>query len=684
MKQLPLQERSISDIFNDAATYRIPIYQRNYAWGEDEITALIKDVCHALEIDKHKIYYIGTLVTYHRGDGLFEVIDGQQRLTTIYLILRALGISFKSKLSYSARDKADLALKHIGVAAADDLTDDDPGIVRGFSIAQEKIQDCPEGFAKFFLHNVHIIHYDVPRDIDLNHYFEVMNSRGEQLEMHEVVKARLMGVQEGLTDDDRRKFAAIWDACSVMDIYVQRMFQNDANVFGPYMNKLVAHDFKDISDCGNGNGKKPIKSLLSPSWGSNELSSPEDSGMSFDGEDPVTYKFQPIIDFPNFLLIVLKLTRWMTEEDFDPKSFNLDDKELIHEFDKVKKIDAAFVKLFAFNLLKSRYLLDNFVVHHSLNEDRERENPWRLQCYHREGSGKSKPRNLAFNKDLQDELVQLLSMFEVSFTPRPRKNYLFYCLLHLFRNEDLNGYGDFSRGLNGYRDFLSSLAKKYMHDVYLVKDNLNAINVPTPGSFDGRILDGGKLNIEVSNPHPDFNEIYGDGSEVGSLGIPLFVFNYMDYKLWKYYADTLRGEETNENSPKRRLFFELLGCSDFGLNAFNDFYFSRTRRSLEHYFPQALAEGDHPLINKNEINCFGNYAMIGAAINSSGSDQLPIAKLDVYLRDGKEPKLGAASLKFRIMMQVCQDNYGNRPHGQEWTFSYIQRHQHNMTKILLG
>ena len=39
-----------------------------------------------------------------------------------------------------------------------------------------------ESFKSFFLDKVHIIHYRVPKDVDLNHYFEVMNSRGEQLE----------------------------------------------------------------------------------------------------------------------------------------------------------------------------------------------------------------------------------------------------------------------------------------------------------------------------------------------------------------------------------------------------------------------------------------------------------------------------------------------------------------------
>lgn len=76
-----LKECSIKDIYygnsGTATTYKIPIYQRNYAWERDEIFALIKDIHDSMVIDK-PVYYIGTLVTFKRDENVFEVIDGQQ------------------------------------------------------------------------------------------------------------------------------------------------------------------------------------------------------------------------------------------------------------------------------------------------------------------------------------------------------------------------------------------------------------------------------------------------------------------------------------------------------------------------------------------------------------------------------------------------------------------------------
>ena len=682
---LPLKEMSIEELFNgEKAIYEVPIYQRNFAWEKDEISALIQDVYDAYAAGK-ATYYIGTLVSFHKGDHVYEIIDGQQRLTTINLVLSAFRLSFKNKLTYRARKKSDDTINSISewvrkksndtINSIPDFAIDekDEGIISGFHYVKDAIDaiipnDEQDGYIEFFRNNVHLIHYNVPKDIDLNHYFEIMNSRGEQLEKHEIIKARLIAALNN--NDDEARFNHIWECCSEMDVYIQQKYGND-EIFKQNFN------FDSLPKGGKNMNTKSINDLINNTGlnpEQNEETNPEQDER---GKEP----FLPIIDFSNFLLIVLKLTQSLegmekSKNGFIPDDKErihviLDDKELIHEFDKVE-IDAHFVKKFGYHLLFSKYLLDNYIVHRSSEYDTYGTNPWKLQCWQNDGTRK----NLANDDDTQRKLVHLLSMFEVSYGARQRKNYLFYCLLHLFSN---------GRDDKKYLDFLSNLADTYFKNVYLNPDSPNEINTPKSDSFDDIILVDNKLNVNpYARSSADFVNIYGDGTEK-SKRIPLFVFNYLDYKLWEKYADDLRSGDTKEGDDKRTAFFDALGCSDFGLEVFNTFYFSRTRRSLEHFYPQANIDGNEGMPDSNQINCFGNYAMIGSEVNSSGSNWSPNTKLVHYLDASKKVnQVSVASPKFMIMMQMCIDNQNVRDDGYEWIFEDIQAHQENMLNILLG
>ena len=673
-KKLPLKNISIEELFSggEKSIYEIPIYQRNYAWEKDEITALIQDVYDAYEKEPSKPYYIGTLVSYHKGDRVYEVIDGQQRLTTIRLILGALKISHSNLLTYRARKKSDETIRAIPDF---DIEEKDIGIENGYKYVESAIgdivpRDKRNAFISFFMNNVHIIHYQVPKDIDLNHYFEIMNSRGEQLEKHEIVKANLM---DNLEEDERNLFNCIWECCSEMSVYTQQNFDGveSCEVFGRNLHDFIPNNFDELLNLyrkRNEDGPEKRKTISI----SDIIKAHEDgSWVQMEEDAEKKDSFQPIIDFPNFLLIVLKITR-MSEEGFSPSAFNLDDKELLNEF-REARMDPEKVKVFAFNLLKARFLLDNYIVHHSKEDDTIDSNPWKLQVCHREEENRSKKEYLKNLDDtsLQDKLAHLLSMFEVSFTARQRKNYLFYCLLYLLQSP--------SRNVAEYADFVEKLAKSYFFKVYLDETKLNAINTPVPGSFDEAIL---KERAFDDSPIPvrdinSFVSVYGDGSEV-SKGVPLFVFNYLDYKLWELYDKNLRGKKTKENDSDRKAFFETMGCSDFGLKVFDQFYFSRTRRSLEHYYPQAMATGKDDFLDQKQINCIGNYAMIGSEANSSGSNWSPKTKLDHYLdSSGKISQISVASLKFMIMMQLCKDN-------SKWEFDEIKAHQEKMIAVLMA
>ena len=502
---MPLQELSIDQLYNAHGTiYEIPIYQRNLAWDSTEIVTLLHDVYDAsTRQEGHGVYYIGTLVTSNRGNNVLEVIDGQQRLTAINLVLHALGICPTNKLVYRSRQTANTAISGL---PSPSITDSDPTILQGFSVTKSALENMLSGkeevdrFTNYFLNNVHIIHYQVPRDVDLNHYFEVMNSRGKQLEKHEIVKAKLL---EKLSQDtDRTRFAFLWESCSHMSVHIQKKYSRTAGrkIFGTAQDDFVVQCFDNLpmGEEDEYTRGKSIRDLLE---GENATEQPEQA------EEPSSDSFQPIINFPNFLLIVLKLTM-IYDRGSKEGSISLNDKDLLAEFDSALNYAAErdreeeFVKQFGFNLIKAKYLLDNFVVHHSLEEDSAGKNPWKLQYWHKKEKD-HELKSLAQDSATQEVLVHLLSMFEVCFTPNQRKNYLLYCLLYLFsKQNNERGYQDFRT--TNYINFLECMADKFFYDIYLNEKHLNEYGVPVPGAFDEVMLKDGAFDTPSIIKKPDF------------------------------------------------------------------------------------------------------------------------------------------------------------------------------------
>ena len=83
-------ERTISQILTEQIRYEIPPYQRPYSWGKANVEQLLDDVWEAFEAQDEE-YFIGSLITIEQNkDTLYDVVDGQQRLTTLNLIFARL------------------------------------------------------------------------------------------------------------------------------------------------------------------------------------------------------------------------------------------------------------------------------------------------------------------------------------------------------------------------------------------------------------------------------------------------------------------------------------------------------------------------------------------------------------------------------------------------------------------
>lgn len=77
-------------------SFSIPSYQRGYRWSKDEVRKLIDDIyCFTSGEDDSKYYCLQPLVVQKKNDMTYEVIDGQQRLTTVFIIMKYLYSFFK-------------------------------------------------------------------------------------------------------------------------------------------------------------------------------------------------------------------------------------------------------------------------------------------------------------------------------------------------------------------------------------------------------------------------------------------------------------------------------------------------------------------------------------------------------------------------------------------------------------
>ncbi len=114
MSKLNIDQKAIKDLFSDKkADFLIPDYQRPYAWSEKECVTLWDDLfsfsfpdndCDAF--DTNDEYFLGPIVTFKNENNKQEIIDGQQRLTTLMLLLRAFYDKYGSIQNERARKTA--------------------------------------------------------------------------------------------------------------------------------------------------------------------------------------------------------------------------------------------------------------------------------------------------------------------------------------------------------------------------------------------------------------------------------------------------------------------------------------------------------------------------------------------------------------------------------------------------
>ena len=588
---------SVNRLLNED-TYAIPLYQRNFAWTYDEIEQLLNDVADAFQENRDN-YYIGTLVVNKEND-IFKIIDGQQRTTALNLIALALKHEFgfdrlkAVNLTFPARKKSNKNIQDL-FSKKKILEGDENELTRGYGHARDALKKVleerqlnPQSFVGYLFEKVIIFRSILPEDLDLNLYFERFNSRGEQLEAHEILKAQMMS-KFGEDQEMAQKFARIWDACAEFDKPVASQFkmrrkraddfQERERIFGWHFTNYSFHNIYNDIDFHQ-NERRKLSDILGKKINEKNIEVEKDFG-----------DYTTIIDFPTFLLHVLAIAEGKKTDEIQ-----LDDKKLLALFD-IKNKDKTWVIEFSEFLLRIKHIFDNYIVRNSnMDSSSRNKDEWFLQkgtYYEYQPNGKSKEHyiveerftnNTFSDSEINQNIILLQSMFAVTFTANRDSRWLYEILQFLFNHiEELNQ----TEFASLFKDFLEKMAVRYAEERLFTEDK----------------------SIKK----------YG--------AIPVYAFNFVDYVLWK-----------NREELKK----------DYDIE-FKDFKFAY-RRSVEHWYPQNPNGHDgESQLPAEFLHSFGNLCIITDSQNSRFGNSYPEAKLEQWEREGIFHR---QSLKLQMMAKI--------------------------------
>ena len=608
--------------------YVVPLYQRNFAWTEEQIGQLLQDIYdNAPKSDNDDCgnYYLGSLVVLERKDGVWEVIDGQQRLTCLHLICKYLDVLNKPCLTYDSRPEverffADLFKKSWGDFKKEyDKIDnskisrlkDALSIVEFFKIRtgkgdentslKEMTPNQRNLLAKYISSKVILVRIPLPQDTDVASYFEIMNNRGEQLQSHEIVKAMLM---QGLGDNERNIFATIWDGCSQMNLPIQQTLSHHRGngLFGANFDSLDFNCLGTIeSEHSIIRNERNIEDILNDN--SNDTKRTPDEL----GEEP-DVKYRAIIDFPNFLMHIFRLYKNKVNTSDDTEiPLNADFMPTEKPYYITDSMD--FIKF----LLKIRTIFDRYVIKMQGDDDEDENLKWRLlrpYRYDYHGRQTVKLKNTfsgSEDNDNEDEkysknnrVIKQQSMLQVTFRQRKYKRWLYDLLCWLYKKCDI----------------IESISEKELSNY------LNSWIVQY-------------YNNLVKEWNDKKNDIMCAGTDT-----PHFLLNFIDYLYW---IVSLQKETTIRYAKE---------IKEFQFKYYN---------SVEHHLPQSYKN-----TNKDNIDKIGNLCLISKRKNSSLNDKGPTEKAKI--EPGLQPNRS-------VMYQITHD-YG------KWGDTEIEAHQRDINDLL--
>jgi hypothetical protein len=330
---------------NSDLKFRIPLYQRPYAWTDKQVRQLLEDLYDASQIKQP--YYIGLLnvALTESDEDCFDVIDGQQRLTTLVLLGRVLkeygcedtkrgwNAFLEKRLHLYGRDQDQAFMDTISV-----VTPENPVMRSAVNTINQFIEEKAKdergnfdraGFSAFVLGKTRFFISPVPKGytvIEKNQQFVRINNRGKQLEKHHILMVKLL--------------SKISDSCKRSESEKAWMLVSQMGCEDSETNKEEDNDGQTSSQ-----DKFTLANILETD--SKDLFKPKAESEIF---------YSSILSFPEFLLIALKRFRCTSA------SYNTD--KLLEKFNPDDSGEWTEERVLAFiELVKSqKSLLNNYFI----------------------------------------------------------------------------------------------------------------------------------------------------------------------------------------------------------------------------------------------------------------------------------------------------------------------------------
>ena len=362
-------EKIGSNGFKGYRTFRIPIYQRLFEWEDEQLLGLLEDMKEYFEnknIEENAPYYLGMMTVSSSENGIADLVDGQQRFTTMILLGIAMrntcgseweNFTTQSRLSFIAREDDQSYFQWI----ISNYKESDETALKEIPVpvnlkmqhALKVIEDFLEGLGNgkeaycnnvykrltFFVAELPAAYKKFPKK--LNKYFEAMNSAGRSLEQHEKIKVELLKNCPG--GCDKVFFNNIWNKVERMDKRIfcaeeteEVAYQIDAAIEKICQTEIITErtiEKQEYQDYG-----MKIEDILPSEDEPKEQRARKDIGS--------------VVDFQELLILALNFTLNQEERPLDKHKLEEAFKDLPN-----KDIPCFYRNLYLLRLLLDRYVI---------------------------------------------------------------------------------------------------------------------------------------------------------------------------------------------------------------------------------------------------------------------------------------------------------------------------------------